>query len=116
LFVLPLSLFHLENHVCLSRGVQVAGATWRTAMRIMAEVGDLIQRTGDDRTGRVLSGRMIERSGGVMCGLHCARGDEERGFLIQPQNQGRRFSPVWPQNRWRQFLPVWPQNQCGFLG
>jgi hypothetical protein len=81
LFVLPLSLFHLENHVCLSRGVQVAGATWRTAMRIMAEVGDLIQRTGDDRTGRVLSGRMIERSGGVMCGLHCARGDEERGFF-----------------------------------
>jgi hypothetical protein len=22
-----------------------------------------------------------ERSGGVMCGLHHARGDEERGFL-----------------------------------
>jgi hypothetical protein len=25
--------------------------------------------------------RVIERSGGVVCGLHCARGDEERGFL-----------------------------------
>ncbi len=37
-------------------------------------------------------------------------------FLVEPQNQGRRFvsglaskplerfSPVWPQNRWRQFL------------
>jgi hypothetical protein len=56
------------------------------------------------------------------------------GFLVEPQNQGRRFvsdlaskrlgrfvsglpskslgrfSPVWPQNRWRQFLAVWPQN------
>ncbi len=32
-------------------------------------------------TGRVLGGRAIERSGGVVCGLHCARGDEERWFL-----------------------------------
>jgi hypothetical protein len=47
----------------------------------MAGVGDLVQRTGDDRAGRVLSGRAIERSGGAMCGLHRARGDEEREFL-----------------------------------
>jgi hypothetical protein len=65
----------------LSRGVQVAGVAWRVAMRIMAGVGDLVQRTGDDHTGRVLGGRAIERSGGTMCGLHRARGDEERGFL-----------------------------------
>jgi hypothetical protein len=26
-FILPLSLFRLENHVCLSRGVQVADVT-----------------------------------------------------------------------------------------
>jgi hypothetical protein len=32
-------------------------------------------------TGRVLGGRAIERSGGAVCGLHCARGDEERRFL-----------------------------------
>jgi hypothetical protein len=32
-------------------------------------------------TGRVLGGRAIERSGGTMCHLHRARGDEERGFL-----------------------------------
>jgi hypothetical protein len=57
--------------------VQVSGA----AMRIVSEVGDLVQRTGDDRTGRVLSGRMIERSGDAVCGLHCARGDGEREFL-----------------------------------
>jgi hypothetical protein len=47
----------------------------------MAGVGDLVQRTVDDRTGRVLSGRAIERSGGAVCGLHRARGDEEREFL-----------------------------------
>jgi hypothetical protein len=35
----------------------------------------------DDRTGRVLGGRAIERSGGAVCGLHHARGDDERGFL-----------------------------------
>jgi hypothetical protein len=74
-------LFHLENRVCLSRGVQVVRAAWRAAMRIVAGVGDLVQRTGDGRTGRVLGGWAIERSGGALCGLHHARGDEEHGFL-----------------------------------
>jgi hypothetical protein len=50
-------------------------------MRIVAGVGDMVQRIGDGRTGRVLSGRMIRRSGDVMCGLHRAHGDEEREFL-----------------------------------
>jgi hypothetical protein len=50
-------------------------------MRIVAGVGDLVQWTGDGRTGRVLSGHVIERSGGAMCGRHCARGYEDRGFL-----------------------------------
>ncbi len=71
----------MNNRVCLSRGVQVTGAAWRAATRIMAGVGDLVQRIGDGRTGRVLDGRAIERSGGAVCGLHRARGDEERGFL-----------------------------------
>jgi hypothetical protein len=74
-------LFHLENHVCLSRGVQVAGAAWHAMTRIMAGVGDLVQRTRDGRTGRVLGDRSIERSDGAVCGLHHARGDEERVFL-----------------------------------
>jgi hypothetical protein len=65
----------LENCVCLSRGVQVAGAAWCVAMRTMAGVGDLVQMTGDGRTGWVLDGRAIDRSGGAMCGLHLARGD-----------------------------------------
>jgi hypothetical protein len=71
----------LENRVCLSRGVQVAGAAWCATTRIMAGVGDLVQRTGDGRTCRVLGGRVIERSGGAVCGLHRARGDEEREFF-----------------------------------
>jgi hypothetical protein len=71
----------LENRVCLSRDVQVTGAARPTATRIVTGVGDLVQRTEDGRTGRVLGGRAIERSGGVMCGLHRARGDEECGFL-----------------------------------
>jgi hypothetical protein len=74
-------LFRLENRVYLSRGVQVAGAAWRKVTRILAGVGDLVQRTGDGRTGRVLDGRAIERSGRSVCGLHRARGDEERRFL-----------------------------------
>jgi hypothetical protein len=47
----------------------------------MEGIGDLVQRTGDGRTGQVLSGRAIERSGGAVCGLHRARGDQEHGFL-----------------------------------
>jgi hypothetical protein len=65
----------------LSRGVQVAGVAWRAAMRTVTGVGDLVQRTGDGRTGPVLDGRAVERSGGTVCGLHRVHGDEERGFL-----------------------------------
>jgi hypothetical protein len=68
-------LFHSKNHVCLSRGMQVAGAAWRAATRTMTGVEDLVQRTGDGRTSRVLGGRAVERSGGAMCDLHLARGD-----------------------------------------
>jgi hypothetical protein len=65
----------------LSRGVQVAGAAWRVETRTVAGVGDLVQRIGGSHTGRVLSGRTVERSGGAVCGLHLARGDKEHGFL-----------------------------------
>jgi hypothetical protein len=68
-------------HNCLSRGVQVVGAAWHVATRIVAGVGDLVQSTRDGHTGQVLGGRAIERSGGTVCGLHHARGDEQRGFL-----------------------------------
>jgi hypothetical protein len=74
-------LVSLENRVCLSHGVQVVGAAWRAVTRIVARVGDLVRMTGDGRTGRVLSGQVIERSGGAVCGLHRAHGDEEHEFL-----------------------------------
>jgi hypothetical protein len=72
-FFLP--LFCSENHICLSRGVQVVGAAWRAVTRTVAEVGDLVQKTGDGRIGRVLGGWAVERSGGAVYGLHLARGD-----------------------------------------
>jgi hypothetical protein len=50
-------------------------------MKIVAGVGDLVQRTGDGRTCRVLNGQAIERSGDTVYGLHRARGDKEHGFL-----------------------------------
>jgi hypothetical protein len=49
--------------------------------RIVEGVEELVQRTGDDPTGRILGGRIIERSGDAVCGLHRARGDEKHGFL-----------------------------------
>jgi hypothetical protein len=59
----------------------VIGAAWRTAMRIMTGVEDLMQRIENSHTGWVLGGRTIERSGDVVCGLHRTHGDEERRFL-----------------------------------
>jgi hypothetical protein len=59
----------------------VTCAAWHAAAMIEAGVGDIVQRIGDGRTGRVLGGWVIERSGGAVCGLHRARGDEEHKFL-----------------------------------
>jgi hypothetical protein len=67
----------LKNHVCLSRDVQVTGA----AMRTVAGIRDLVQRNRNGRTGRLLGGWEVERSGDAVCGLHLARGDYKRGFL-----------------------------------
>jgi hypothetical protein len=82
----------VENHVCLSRGVQVAGATWRAAMRIMAGVGDLVQMTWDGQAQ--VRYPVARRSGGrvtsfVVYTVHIET--RSAGFLVEPQNQGRRF-------------------------
>jgi hypothetical protein len=79
--VLPLPLFHLENHVCLSRGVQVASVKWWVVTRIVLGVEDLVQRTGDSRTGRVLGGRKIERSDDAVCDMH--RASKPRSIVCQ---------------------------------
>jgi hypothetical protein len=106
-FIFLLSLFYLENRVCLSRGVQVAGVAWRASMRIVAGVGDLVQRTRDGRTGQVLGGRAIERYGGAVCGLHRARGDEVCQRWLSLKTKVDDLSAVWPQNLWDDFLSVW---------
>jgi hypothetical protein len=57
-----------------------------------------VEDRGWSSTRWVPSGRTIGRSSGTVCGLHRAQGDEERGILVWPQNQVRRFLLVWPQN------------------
>jgi hypothetical protein len=68
----------------LSRGVQVAGAAWRATTMTVAGVGDLVQRTEDGRTGRVLGGQAVERSGGAcaVCIWHVET--RSTGFLVEP--------------------------------
>jgi hypothetical protein len=53
---------------------------WCAATNIVGGVGDLVQRTTDGGTGQVLGGQEIETSGAAVCGLHCARGDEDHMF------------------------------------
>jgi hypothetical protein len=88
----------------LSRDVQVADAAWRAAMRIMTGVGDLVQRIRDGRTSRILGGRVIERSGDAVCGLHRAVETRSADFLVEPQNQGRRFISGLTSKPLRRFL------------
>jgi hypothetical protein len=54
---------------------------WCVATRIVVGVADLVQRTKDGRIGRVLSGQVIEKSGGAVCGLHRAHEEEKCGFF-----------------------------------
>jgi hypothetical protein len=65
----------------LSHCVQVAGATWHAATRIVTGVGDLVQRTGDDRTDRMM-----------LCAVYTVHMETmSADFLIELQNQGRWF-------------------------
>jgi hypothetical protein len=107
-FVLPLSLF-LGWRIAFAylSGVQVAGAACRPVMRIMTGVGDLVQRIGDDQAqvGYSVAGR----SGGqVMPCAICTMHIEIRSvsFLIEPQNQGRRFVSGLASKLLGWFLPV----------
>jgi hypothetical protein len=116
----------VENHVCLSRDVYMKGATWWAAMRIMAGVGDLVQRIEDGQAqvgysvARRSRGRVISCA---VCTVHMEM--RSASFLVDPQNQGRRVSHFGPQNRQLRFDDLslkitttvsWfgPQNQAGF--
>jgi hypothetical protein len=48
---------------------------------IVSGVGEILQMTGDGRTGRVLGGRAIKRSGDAVYDMHRACEYEERRFL-----------------------------------
>jgi hypothetical protein len=69
-------------------------------MRIVAGVGDLVQRTWDGQAqfGYSVAGRSRGRV------TRCAVGTVHKetrsvGFLVEPQNQGRWISRFGPQNR-----------------
>jgi hypothetical protein len=90
--VLPLSLFRLENRVCLSHGVQVTGAARRTVTRIVAGVGDLVQKTEDSQAYVGYSGAGRSRGRVTLC-VVCTVHEETKSadLLVEPQNQGRWF-------------------------
>jgi hypothetical protein len=96
--------------------VQVAGAAWQAAMKIMAGLGDLVQRTGDGQAqvGYSLAGRSRGQVTLCMvCNVH--KEMSSVGFLVWPQNHGLRFvsglaskplgwvSQFMPQNRLLRF-------------
>jgi hypothetical protein len=88
--VLLISLFRVENRVCLSCSVQVTSATWRAAMRIVAGVGDLVRRTGDGQAQVGYSVAGQSRGRVTLC-VVCTVHEETRSvsFLVEPQNKGR---------------------------
>jgi anti-sigma factor RsiW len=82
----------VENRVCLSRDVQVVGVTWRAATRIVAGVGDMLQRIEDDQAhvGYSVAGRSGSRvTPYAVCTVHMET--MSVSFLVEPQNQDRRF-------------------------
>jgi hypothetical protein len=62
-------------------------------MRIMIGVGDLVQRTGDDQAQvrYTVVGRSVDWvTPCAVCTVH--KEVRSAGFLVEPQNQGRRVS------------------------
>jgi hypothetical protein len=60
-----------------------------------------VEDRGWSSTGRILGGRMVERSGDAVCGLYHAQEDKEHEFLGLAS---KPRSVVWPQNHWVGFL------------
>jgi hypothetical protein len=103
--VLPYYLFHVEKHICLSRDMQVTGAAWWTAIMIETGVGDLVQmiENGQSQVGYSVAGRL--RCHVILCMVYTVHKEiMNTDFLVQSQNQGRRFLPICPQNRWLRFV------------
>jgi hypothetical protein len=65
-------------------------------MRIETGVGDLVQRIEDDQAQ--VRNSMAERMRGrvTLCAICTIKETMNAGFLVQSQNQDRRFLSVWP--------------------
>jgi hypothetical protein len=72
---------------------------------------------GCSSTCRLLDGWTIERSGDVVCGLHCAQGDKEHVFFGSASKPRSIVSPGLTSKPLATVLVVWPENHSlGFLG
>jgi hypothetical protein len=73
----------VENHICLSRGVQVAGVTWWTVTRIEAGVGDLVKRIGNDQAQVRNSVTRRLRGQVTLCAVYTVHEETRRAcFLV----------------------------------
>jgi hypothetical protein len=70
---------------------------------------------GWSSTGRVLSGRTIERSGDIMCGLHRAQGDEEHRFLGLTSKPRATVSPGLTSKPVASGFPVWASKPVAMI-
>jgi hypothetical protein len=61
-------------------------------------------------TGQVLNGRMVERLGDTVCGLHHAQGDEEGGFLGLASKPRSTVSPGLASKPMASVSRIGPQN------
>jgi hypothetical protein len=76
-----------------------------------------VEDQGWSSTSQVLGGRMIERSGNAVCGLHREQGDEECEFLGLTSKTRMTVSPSLASKPVATVLIVWPQNHSlGFPG
>jgi hypothetical protein len=98
-------MFRLENHVCLSRGVQVVGVAWRVGDPVADDWG-WSHRSGTRWPSNREVGWRCVRS--VSCTW--SRGTHISWLSLKTKVDG--LSVVWPQNHWDSFL-VEPQNQGG---
>jgi hypothetical protein len=58
-------------------------------------------------TGQILGGRTVERSGDAVCGLHCARGADERMFLGLASKPRSAFCWWFDLKTARAGFPIW---------